>query len=71
MSREFKFCILVLIFKKTGFSTVQTKTIKDIGKARTWGKKFTTKVSQPQNRYCLREFSSLKARSIQKSTLEN
>lgn len=50
MSREFKFCILVLNFKKTDFSTVQTKTIKDIGKARTRGKKFTTKVSQPQNR---------------------
>jgi len=50
MSREFKFCILVLIFRKTDFSAVQTETIKDIGKARTWGKKITTKVSQPLNR---------------------
>lgn len=37
MSGEFKFCILVLIFKKTDFSNVQTKSIKDNGKARTWG----------------------------------
>lgn len=49
MSREFKFCILVLSFKKTDFSTVQTKTIKDIGNARTRGKKLTTEVSRPQN----------------------
>lgn len=31
----------------------------------------TTKVSQPQNRECLREFCSSNARLIQKSTLEN